>query len=264
MVQTYLIFIQFFKQPLKDGPHIWPRNLEDARNTRNSLAKTLYSRLFGWIVKTINYQLGPGSDDSDAKLVNSRQQLQPNPGFSVAVLDMFGPESFKKNSLEQLMINTANEELQHAFYRHSIVYDQEVYEREGIAYPRSTFRDNKKTVDLLLQRPIGIFNMLKDECKLATDESHALLSQKLAEYFGHHADFMASKNGAGAATFGVQHYAGKVRYEEKGLIVKCKDYLSKNVIECLQKSGDHFVADLFSFMPLPNGSYSNVRIRSSN
>ena len=75
---------------------------------------------------------------------------------------------------------------------------------------------------------------------------------------------MGSKNGAGAATFGVQHYTGKVRYEEKGLIVKCKDYLSKNVIECLQKSGDHFVADLFSFMPLPNGSYSNVRIRSSN
>ena len=64
---------------------------------------------------------------------------------------MFGNESFKKNSLEQLMINTANEELQNAFYRHSVVYDQELYEREGIAYPKSSFRDNKKIVDLLLQ-----------------------------------------------------------------------------------------------------------------
>ena len=81
---------------------------------------------------------------------------QPNQvGFNIGVLDMFGNESFKKNSLEQLMINTANEELQNAFYRHSIVYDQELYEREGIAYPKSSFRDNKKIVDLLLQVKIN-------------------------------------------------------------------------------------------------------------
>ena len=64
---------------------------------------------------------------------------------------MFGSESFKQNSLEQLMINTANEELQNAFYRHNILYDQESYQRESIAYPKSAFKDNKKVVDLLLQ-----------------------------------------------------------------------------------------------------------------
>ena len=60
-----------------------------------------------------------------------------------------------------------------------LVYEQELYEREGIAYPSAlALRDINKTVDLLLQRPIGIFNILKDECKLATDESHALLRAK--------------------------------------------------------------------------------------
>jgi hypothetical protein len=28
------------------------------------------------------------------------------------------------------------------------------------------------------------------------------------------------------------------------------------MIECLQKSDDSFIADLFSFLPLPNGSFS--------
>ena len=184
---------------------------------------------------------------------------------------MFGNESFKKNSLEQLMINTANEEIQNAFYRHSIVYDQETYEREGLAYPKSSFKDNKKIVDLLLQRPIGVFNLLKDECKTPIDSSSSVI-HKLNEYFGHNSDFISSKtsstsnlaNGGSANFFGINHFAGKVRYDARGLVSKCKDHLSKNVIECLQKSGDHFVADLFSFMPLPNGSYSNVRIRSSN
>jgi len=57
----------------------------------------------------------------------------------------------KQNSLEQLMVNTANEELQNAFYRHTFYYDQQMYQREGLPYPQTSYRDNKKIVDLLLQ-----------------------------------------------------------------------------------------------------------------
>ena len=120
--------------------------------------------------------------------------------------------------------------------------------------------------------------MLKDECKTPIDSSSASVIHKLNEYFGHNSDFVSSRtsssstsNLANAASggasnhfFGINHFAGKVKYDARGLVSKCKDHLSKNVIECLQKSGDHFVADLFSFMPLPNGSFSNVRIRPSN
>jgi myosin heavy subunit len=112
----------------------------DTKNARDSLAKTLYSRLFGWILKTINYQLcADGSSKQSISKIPNQQT-----GLNIGVLDMFGNESFKKNSLEHLMINTANEELQNAFYRHSIVYDQEAYEREGLAYPKSSFKTIRK------------------------------------------------------------------------------------------------------------------------
>lgn len=71
--------------------------------------------------------------------------------FNISILDVFGYENFKNNSIEQLMINTVNEELQSAFYRHSFNYDQLVYQREGVPYPQVSFKDNKKICDLLLQ-----------------------------------------------------------------------------------------------------------------
>ena len=39
------------------GIQLFPRTAEDAINCRNSFAKSLYSRLFGWIVKTLNYHI---------------------------------------------------------------------------------------------------------------------------------------------------------------------------------------------------------------
>jgi myosin heavy subunit len=64
---------------------------------------------------------------------------------------MFGFENFKQNSIEQLIVNTVNEELQGAFYRHSFQYDQMLYQREGLPYPQTNYKDNKKVLDLLLQ-----------------------------------------------------------------------------------------------------------------
>lgn len=66
-------------------------------------------------------------------------------------MDMFGFENFKVNSIEQLSINTVNEELQNAFYRHSFQYDSQVYQREGLPYPQTSYKDNKKVVELLMQ-----------------------------------------------------------------------------------------------------------------
>ena len=49
------------------------------------------------------------------------------------------------------MINTANEELQNAFYRHLFQYNQSTYQQEGLSYHQVNFKDNRKTVDLLLE-----------------------------------------------------------------------------------------------------------------
>ncbi len=64
---------------------------------------------------------------------------------------MFGFENLKQNSYEQLIINTANEELQNVFYRHVFEYDQQNYQKEGIPYPPMMHKENSKTLELLLQ-----------------------------------------------------------------------------------------------------------------
>ena len=71
--------------------------------------------------------------------------------FTIGLLDTPGFENFNKNSLEQLVTNTLNEEMQKTFYRHSFDYDQQLYQREGLMYPQVAYKDNKKTCDLLLE-----------------------------------------------------------------------------------------------------------------
>ena len=69
----------------------------------------------------------------------------------IGLLDISGYENFKQNSLEQLLINTTNEQIQYAFQRQTYEYEQELYQREGLSYPRVAYKSNKKIVDLLMQ-----------------------------------------------------------------------------------------------------------------
>lgn len=40
-----------------EGSQMWPRSLIETLSMRDNLAKTLYGRLFGWIIKNINLKL---------------------------------------------------------------------------------------------------------------------------------------------------------------------------------------------------------------
>ncbi len=117
------------------------------------------------------------------------------------------------------------------------------------------YKDNTKTVDLILQKPIGILNILKDACKVCEYDDAAFV-QNLKDYFGHHSEFSVSKSNP--LSFTVNHFAGKVRYDGTKFLSKSKEALSKSVFECLQKSQDNFLADFFANFPLPNGSYSKL------
>ncbi|KAH9602781.1 hypothetical protein KSS87_023068 [Heliosperma pusillum] len=70
-----------------------------ATTSRDGLAKTLYSRLFDWLVDKINNSIGQ----------------DPNSTCLIGVLDIYGFESFKTNSFEQFCINYTNEKLQQHF-----------------------------------------------------------------------------------------------------------------------------------------------------
>ncbi|RZB87580.1 Myosin-9 isoform C [Glycine soja] len=72
---------------------------QSAAISRDGLAKTIYSRLFDWLVDKINNSIGQ----------------DPNSKSLIGVLDIYGFESFKSNSFEQFCINFTNEKLQQHF-----------------------------------------------------------------------------------------------------------------------------------------------------
>jgi myosin heavy subunit len=72
-----------------------------AVDARDALSKVLYNRLFDWIVLRINESIKVKETDTVRA--------------EIGVLDIFGFESFKVNSFEQLCINYTNETLQQQF-----------------------------------------------------------------------------------------------------------------------------------------------------
>ena len=68
------------------------------------MAKALYGRMFSWIVNRINH------------LIASPAAIS----HTIGVLDIFGFENVECNSLEQLCINIANEQMQFFFNEVSV------------------------------------------------------------------------------------------------------------------------------------------------
>jgi myosin-5 len=69
-------------------------------------------------------------------------------GRSISILDIYGFESFDKNSFEQFCINYANERLQQHFNRHLFKLEQEEYIQDGIDWTRVDFEDNQNCLSL--------------------------------------------------------------------------------------------------------------------
>ncbi|ELK03528.1 Myosin-IXa [Pteropus alecto] len=97
---------------------ILPYKLAEAVTVRNSMAKSLYSALFDWIVFRINHAL-----------LNSKDLEQNTKTLSIGVLDIFGFEDYENNSFEQFCINFANERLQHYFNQHIFKLEQDFREK---------------------------------------------------------------------------------------------------------------------------------------
>ncbi|EOA19784.1 hypothetical protein CARUB_v10000031mg [Capsella rubella] len=199
---------------------------ESATGSRDALAKTIYSRLFDWLVDKINISIGQ----------------DPNSKTIIGVLDIYGFESFKINSFEQFCINFTNEKLQQHFNQHVFKMEQEDYTKEEINWSYIEFVDNKDVLDLIEKKPGGVIALLDEAC-MFPKSTHETFAQKLYQTFKNSKRFTKPK--LSRTSFAISHYAGEVVYQADLFLDKNKDYVVAEHQDLLIASSDTFVAGLF-------------------
>ncbi|CAN6563743.1 unnamed protein product [Malus baccata var. baccata] len=209
--------------------------------SRDALAKTIYSRLFDWLVEKINISIGQ----------------DPNSKTLIGVLDIYGFESFKFNSFEQFCINFTNEKLQQHFNQHVFKMEQEEYTKEEINWSYIEFVDNQDVLDLIEKKPGGIIALLDEAC-MFPKSTHETFAQKLYQTFTKNKRFIKPK--LSRTSFTISHYAGEVTYLADQFLDKNKDYVVAEHQDLLTASKCPFVAGLFP--PLPEDSSKSSKFSS--
>ncbi|RWR87879.1 IQ motif [Cinnamomum micranthum f. kanehirae] len=265
--------------------------------SRDGLAKTIYSRLFDWLVDKINSSIGQ----------------DPNSKSLIGVLDIYGFESFKSNSFEQFCINFTNEKLQQHFNQHVFKMEQEEYTKEAIDWSYIEFVDNQDVLDLiekvtealcsavdmtevltntqstnrcnkhynrpltvksqprkylllaqnrnstsrLFTKPGGIIALLDEAC-MFPKSTHETFCQKLYQTFKVHKRFVKPK--LSRTDFTISHYAGEVKYQADLFLDKNKDYVVAEHQDLLSASKCSFVSGLFP--PLPEETSKSSKFSS--
>lgn len=216
---------------LKEGNEsiVQKLTLSQAIDTRDALAKSIYASLFDWLVEQLNRSLEVETGFS---------------GRSISILDIYGFESFYRNSFEQLCINYANERLQQHFNRHLLKLEQEEYSQNGIDWANVEFVDNTECLNLFEKKSVGLFSLLDEESTIpnATDMTFA---NKLKQQLSGNACFKGERG----AAFKICHFAGEVPYNTIGFLEKNRDFLHSDPVELLSSCS----------CPLPQSFASHMR-----
>ncbi|XP_053507195.1 unconventional myosin-X [Ictalurus furcatus] len=204
-----------------------PLTVEQAVDSRDSMAMALYSQCFTWIIHKLNKRIH-GNDDFK----------------SIGILDIFGFENFEVNRFEQFNINYANEKLQEYFNKHIFSLEQLEYNREGLIWDDVNWMDNGECLDLI-EKKLGLLALMNEESHFpkATD---ATLLEKL--HSQHSKNPFYIKPRVAVHYFGVKHYAGEVVYDVRGILEKNRDTFRDDILNLLRESSLDFVYDLFERM----------------
>ncbi|XP_058673298.1 myosin-3-like [Ammospiza caudacuta] len=208
------------------------QTVDQVHQAVNALAKSVYEKLFLWMVVRINQQL-------DTKL--------PRQHF-IGVLDIAGFEIFEFNSFEQLCINFTNEKLQQFFNHHMFVLEQEEYKKEGIEWEFIDFGMDLAACIELIEKPMGIFSILEEECMFPKATDTSFKNKLYDQHLGKCSSFQKPKPGKGKAEahFSLVHYAGTVDYNITGWLEKNKDPLNETVVGLYQKSSMKILCHLYA------------------
>ncbi|KTG43290.1 hypothetical protein cypCar_00033223 [Cyprinus carpio] len=208
------------------------QNVQQVYYAIGALSKSVYEKMFLWMVVRINQSL-------DTK--------QPRQYF-IGVLDIAGFEIFDFNTFEQLCINFTNEKLQQFFNHHMFVLEQEEYKKEGIEWEFIDFGMDLQACIDLIEKPMGIMSILEEECMFPKASDATFKAKLYDNHLGKSNNFQKPRivKGKPEAHFSLVHYAGTVDYNINNWLVKNKDPLNETVVGLYQKSTMKLLAHLFA------------------
>ncbi|KAJ8413749.1 hypothetical protein AAFF_G00082560 [Aldrovandia affinis] len=208
------------------------QTVQQVYNSIGALAKSIYEKMFLWMVIRIN------------QMLDTKQSRQ----FFIGVLDIAGFEIFDFNSLEQLCINFTNEKLQQFFNHHMFVLEQEEYKKEGIEWEFIDFGMDLAACIELIEKPMGIFSILEEECMFPKASDTTFKNKLYDQHLGKSNNFQKPKpvKGKAEAHFSLVHYAGTVDYNIGGWLDKNKDPLNESVVQLYQKSSVKLLSLLYA------------------
>uniref|UniRef100_A0A3Q2YYX8 Myosin X n=1 Tax=Hippocampus comes TaxID=109280 RepID=A0A3Q2YYX8_HIPCM len=166
-----------------------PLTVEQAVDSRDSMAMALYSQCFNWIIRKLNDRIR-GKDDFK----------------SISILDIFGFENFEVNHFEQFNINYANEKLQEYFNKHIFSLEQLEYNKEGLVWANINWMDNGECLDLI-EKKLGLLALMNEESHFPKATDDTLLAKLHSQ---HSKNPFYVKPRVAVHYFGVRHYAGEV------------------------------------------------------
>eukprot|EP00004_Rigifila_ramosa_P018132 TRINITY_DN447_c0_g1_i1.p1 TRINITY_DN447_c0_g1~~TRINITY_DN447_c0_g1_i1.p1 ORF type:complete len:2271 (-),score=688.57 TRINITY_DN447_c0_g1_i1:82-6540(-) len=200
-----------------------PLPTAEASNSRDSLVKFIYHRLFNWLCYRVNQSLI--SDESRTVA-------------SIAVLDIFGFEYFQDNGFEQFCINYCNERLQQQFNSQIFKQELDIYKKEGIKAPTVNFIDNQDCIDLIDK----IIGTIDEQCRLKPNSNPETLASAIHTKYGSHPRVEAPKVGRGAQNlskkeaFLIKHYAADVTYKTANFLDANDDSIHQDLMQIINSS----------------------------
>jgi myosin-5 len=205
-------------------------NQTEIMNNVAALMKWLYSSLFNWLIRKINFaHCSVTSNDRTASKF-------------IGILDIFGFEILQTNSFEQLCINFTNERLQQQFNEFVFDREQVLYSQEGIDWTTISYRDNQHVIDLIGKKPTGLLILLEGQGMLnrgSSDEA-PLLSTFNQTHDKKNSAYEKSRFG-NDGKFSIKHFAGDVTYNITGFLDKNNDALQDDLMELMLCSTNIFI-----------------------
>lgn len=207
-----------------------PLKVQKAQEARDTLARTIYEKLFLEIIHGINSKSKEGGANGPTSMTDR----------CIGLLDIFGFEIFVENSFEQLCINYCNEMLQNHFNFVIFIAEKNLYDQEGIKCDTFEFKDNINVIkDIEL-----LFKALDEEGRIPNGTSKTWFDKmRRGGFKSSYVSFPPRRQGD---IFVVKHYAGDVDYNTMGFLEKNVETINNDLVGTMTGSNDPMILKMFT------------------